>query len=101
MLQSFNMFLDGTESSEEHTIILVKALLPCFVQRGAHLAIVRRLESQHIISVHTSLLTWIGKKIGTFEIKKDKNGRNSAAAFFKVLTPLLVVSLDSRNALRM
>jgi cohesin complex subunit SA-1/2 len=95
------MFLDGTESSEEHTVILAKALSPCFVQRGAQLAIVRRLESQHVINVHTSLLTWIGKKIGTFETNKDKNGRNTAATFFKVLTPLLAVSLDSRDALRM
>jgi cohesin complex subunit SA-1/2 len=68
--------------------------------RGAQLAIVRRLDSQDLVNIHTSLLTWIGKRLGALEANKKKAARNTAATFFKALTPLLA-SVESRDALRM
>jgi cohesin complex subunit SA-1/2 len=70
------------------------------MMRGAQLAIVRRLDSQDVVSIHTSLLTWLGKRLSTFETNKNKKARNTAAAFFKAMTPLLA-SVESRDALKM
>ena len=68
--------------------------------RGAQLAVVKRLGSDHIIAIHTALLTWIGKRIAAYETNKNKKSRNMAILFFKAMVPLLA-SIDSRDALRM
>jgi cohesin complex subunit SA-1/2 len=68
--------------------------------RGAQLSIVRRLDSQHVMTVHTALTTWIAKHIGAYESNNNKGLRNTAVLFFRVLIPLLA-TVDSRDALRM
>jgi cohesin complex subunit SA-1/2 len=99
--QSFTLVMEGTTHAEEPTVALAKALAPCFVLRGAQLAIVRRLEGTHVVHVHTALLTWLGKRLAAAEAAKNRSARNTAALFFRALTPLLVVALDARDALKM
>lgn len=79
---------------------LAKMLSGCLWIRGAQLSVVRRLDSQHIINIHTTLLTWIGKRLALYEANKNKKGRNTAVLFFKVLHPL-TAPVQSRDALKM
>jgi cohesin complex subunit SA-1/2 len=70
------------------------------MMRGAQLAVVRKLEGQHIIAIHTQLLGWIAKRLGAYESNKNQRKKEFAILFFKVLQPLLA-PLDSRDALAM
>jgi cohesin complex subunit SA-1/2 len=70
------------------------------MMRGAQLAVVRKLEGQHVIAIHTQLLGWIAKRLGAYESNKNQNKKESAILFFRVLQPLLA-PLDSRDALAM
>lgn len=87
-------------SSEGPSVALAKLLSGCLWIRGAQLSVVRRLDSQHIINIHTTLLTWIGKRLALYEANKNKKSRNTAVLFFKVLHPL-VAPVQSRDALKM
>ena len=98
--QSFTLVLDGVVRSEEYSVALAKALSACFMLRGAQLAIVRRLDSQFVVEIHTTLLSWIGKYLAASEASKNKKLRNRAVTFFRVLQPLLS-SVDSRDSLKM
>lgn len=67
--------------------------------RGAQLAVVRKLEGQHTVAIHTQLLGWIVKRLGAYEGNKNPK-KDTAILFFKVLQPLLT-PLDNRDALAM
>ena len=99
-LQSFQLYLDGITTSEEHTVALAKSLAACFLIRGAHLAIVRRLDSQFVVDVHINALTWISKRLAAYENAKNKSGISKSLTFFKVLVPLSS-TLDSRDSMKM
>jgi cohesin complex subunit SA-1/2 len=94
------LLLEDIVPDETHAVSLAKSLVPCLMMRGAHLAIVRKLEGQHIIAVHTHLLSWIGKRLGAYESNKNQRKKEIAILFFKVLQPLLA-PLDNRDALAM
>lgn len=92
--------IDGIADDETHTIALSKQLASSFLIRGAQLSVVRRIDSQFIVQIHTSLLTWIGKHLATYENNKNKKSRKTAILFFRALIPMLT-TLDSREALKM
>lgn len=94
------LYLDGVARSEDHTVALAKLLSSSFIIRGAQLSVVRRLDSQHVVDVHTSALTWIGKRLGAYEAAKNKKARGKALAFFKCLTPLCA-AVDGKDFLKM
>jgi len=100
LIQSFTLVLDSVVRGEDHTVALAKQLGQSFMIRGAQLSVVKRLDSQYIVQTHTNLLTWIVKRIGTYEASKNKKARKTAILFFKVLHPLLA-AVDSRDALKM
>jgi cohesin complex subunit SA-1/2 len=91
--------LDGIVHDETNALQLSKLLATCFATRGSQLSIVRRLESQYVVQIHTDLLSWIAKRLATYENSKNKRSFKSAAAFFKVLVPLLG-TIQSRDALK-
>ena len=91
--------LDGTVHDEANALQLAKLLSTCFAIRGSQLSIVRRLESQYVVQIHTNLLSWIAQRLGTYENNKNKRSFKSATAFFKVLVPLLG-TIQSRDALK-
>ncbi|KAI0052365.1 hypothetical protein FA95DRAFT_1675331 [Auriscalpium vulgare] len=96
---AFTLHLEGVISDEGPATSLAKALVPCLMIRGAQLSVVRRLEGQHVVDILTTLLTWIGKRIGSYESNKNKKGRTAALLFFRALQPL-VSAVDSRDALK-
>lgn len=98
--QSFSLFLDGAVDDDEHTLSLAKLLVGCMVVRGAQLSVVARLDGDSVVEIHTSLLTWIGKRLGAYEKNGNKKGRKNAALFFRSIVPLLL-GVPSRDALRM
>lgn len=81
----------------EQTVALGKLLAACVTIRGAQLSVVRRLDSKHVISIHTTALSFICKKIASLNSKQK---RSHALAFFKALSPLLN-HIDPRDALQM
>lgn len=94
------MLLEGIAPDETHAVALAKSLVPCLMMRGAQLAVVRKLEGQHVIAIHTQLLSWIAKRLGAYESNKNQRKKEHAILFFKVLQPLLT-PLDNRDALAM
>ena len=94
------LFLDGHVHVEEHAVALARALASCFVVRGAQLSVIKRLESEHVVEVHTNSISWIVKRISTYENNKNNKMRTKALLFFRTLQQLLV-TVDSRDALKM
>lgn len=94
------MVLDGVVHDESHSVALAKLFNTAFVVRGSQLSILRRLDSQFVVEIHTTLLTWIGKRLTAYQTNKNKKSLKTGVLFFRVLLPLLVV-IQSRDALRM
>ena len=99
-VQSFLMVLDGISFTEEHSVALSKLLSTAFVIRGAQLSVVKRLDSHFVVGIHTSLITWLFKRIAAYDAAGNRKTRSKCIAFFKVLTPL-VNSIDNRDSLKM
>ncbi|KAF8062324.1 hypothetical protein FPV67DRAFT_1508040 [Lyophyllum atratum] len=97
--ESYTLVLDGVVPDETNSLQLSKLLATCFVVRGSQLSIIRRLDSQYVVQVHKELLSWIAKRLATYESNKNKKSLKSAILFFKVLAPLLGV-IPSRDALK-
>ncbi|KAH8981938.1 hypothetical protein EDB86DRAFT_2973582 [Lactarius hatsudake] len=95
---SFTLLLEDVEHDEAHSISLAKSLVPCLMMRGAQLAVVRKLDGQHVVSIHSRLLAWIAKRLGAYESNGNKRSRDLSVLFFKVLQPLLA-PVDNRDAL--
>lgn len=94
---AYTLVLDGIVRDETNALQLSKLLATCFAIRGSQLSIVRRLESQYVIQIHLDLLSWIAKRLATYN--KNKRSFKSAAAFFKVLVPLLG-TIQGKDALK-
>ena len=58
-----------------------------------------RLDSQFVVRIHMLLLTWIGKRLATYEKNKNAKSRKVAVMFFRVLLPIVLV--ESEDALKM
>ncbi|TFK31727.1 hypothetical protein BDQ12DRAFT_93119 [Crucibulum laeve] len=97
--EAYTLVLDGVVRDESNSLQLAKVLANCFVIRGSQLSVVRRLESQYIVQIHTTLLTWIGKRLATYQSNKNKKSLKSAVMFFRALVPL-VSMIESRDALK-
>ncbi|KAI0657496.1 hypothetical protein C8Q70DRAFT_919344 [Cubamyces menziesii] len=97
--ESFTLYLDSVVDTEEHAIALAKALSACLLIRGAQLSVVRRLDSKHVVDIHTTSLNWAGKRLAAYDNAKNKKARNKCIMFFRVLLPLLS-SIDQRDALK-
>ena len=98
--QSFSLVLDGVVEDETNAVALSKHLASSFLIRGAQLSVVRRIEGQYVVQIHTTLLSWIGKRLAAYEHNKNKKSRRIAILFFRVLAPMLSM-VDNREALKM
>ncbi|OBZ76095.1 Cohesin subunit psc3 [Grifola frondosa] len=96
--ESFTLVLDGMVRGEEHSVALAKTLAACLMIRGAQLSVVRRLDSRYVVDIHTTCLTWIGKRLAAYENAKVKKARNKCILFFRALLPLLG-TIDNRDSL--
>ena len=78
---------------------MAKLLSQAFVIRGTQLSILRRLEPEHVITIHTTLINWVVKKLSAYGKNKNKKLTKSSLLFFKVLVPL-ASGLPSGDALK-
>lgn len=92
--------LEAVVEDETNSLQLSKLLATCFVIRGSQLSIVRRLDSDYVVQIQLNLLTWIGKRLATYQNNGNKESMKIGVVFFRVLIPLLA-SIQSRDALRM
>ncbi|KAH9167093.1 hypothetical protein EDB89DRAFT_2245915 [Lactarius sanguifluus] len=77
---------DMSNTDEAHSISLAKSLVPCLMMRGAQLAVVRKLDGQHAVSIHSRLLAWIAKRLGAYESNSNKRSRDLSVLFFQGFT---------------
>lgn len=98
--KAYTLVLDGVVFDNTNSLQLSRLLATCFVIRGSQLSIIRRLDSQYIVQVHTELLSWVAKRLVTYENNKNKKLLKLAILFFKILVPLLGI-IQSRDALKM
>jgi cohesin complex subunit SA-1/2 len=99
-VQAFTLVLDGIVADETNVVQLAKHLAQTFMLRGAHLTVLKRLDVQYIVQIHTTSLSWIAKRIAGYETNGNKKALRTATTFFKVLVPLLV-GIHSRDAMKM
>lgn len=94
------MVLDGIVPDETNVVHLAKQLAPSFMLRGAHLAVLKKLDVQYIVQIQTTLLSWIAKRIAGYESNGNKKSLRVAVTFFRALIPLLS-GIQSRDAMKM
>ncbi|KAF5365253.1 hypothetical protein D9758_005390 [Tetrapyrgos nigripes] len=99
MKESFAIVQSSVRPEESSTVSLAKLLSGCYVIRGSQLVILHRLDTQHIVQVHTNLLTWIAKQIGSHHSSNKKKEMKTDITFFRALIPLFA-SLQSRDGLK-
>ncbi|KAJ7628572.1 hypothetical protein FB45DRAFT_834497 [Roridomyces roridus] len=97
--EAFTMVLDGIVADETNVVQLAKQLAPAFLRRGAHLAVLNKLDVQYIVQIQTASLSWIAKRIGGYESTGNKKALRIAVTFFKALIPLLS-GIQARDAMK-
>ncbi|KAK2460025.1 hypothetical protein APHAL10511_007948 [Amanita phalloides] len=98
MQEAFNLVLDGIIQGEDNCMQLAKALSGCLIMRGSQLSIIKRLESQYVVQIHITLVSYIAKRLTAYEKNNNKKAFKLAMSFFKTLVPLLL-SVQSNEAL--
>ncbi|GAA5861795.1 hypothetical protein JCM5353_000546, partial [Sporobolomyces roseus] len=99
MQGALDLYLDSSDSSDEHLVSLGRNLLQVIVIRGAQLKVVKSLPSENHLKIHLDALDYIVKQIKQFTELKRSDDRNKALSFFKALAHL-VFGLDGRSALK-
>ncbi|KAJ7164977.1 hypothetical protein C8R46DRAFT_1097762 [Mycena filopes] len=97
--EAFTLVLDGIVSDETNVVQLAKHLAPTFILRGAHLAVLKKLDAQYIVQIQTTALSWIAKRIAGYEANGNKKSLRTAITFFRALIPLLAV-IQNRDAMK-
>ncbi|KAJ7248617.1 hypothetical protein B0H12DRAFT_1123467 [Mycena haematopus] len=97
--EAFTLVLDGFLPDETNVVQLAKHLAPTFILRGAHLAVLKKLDAQYIVQIQTNALSWIAKRIAGYEAAGNKKSFRVAITFFRALIPLLAV-IQSRDAMK-
>lgn len=99
-MQAFTLVIDEALHDETAASQLAKLLASCFTLRGAQLTVIRRLDGQYVVQIHTTLLTWLGKHLANYQSSGNKKSLRLSILFFRVLVPLLT-GIPSRDALKM
>ena len=94
------MALEGLVNDETESLALAKILAQTFVLRGMQLSILKRLDAQYIVQIHTTLLNWIAKRLKAYENNKNKKLKKTSILFFKLLVPL-ANGIEDEHALKM
>ncbi|KAF9029519.1 hypothetical protein BDZ89DRAFT_1065307 [Hymenopellis radicata] len=97
--EAFTLVIDGVVDDEENAIHLAKQLATCFVIRGAQLTVIRRLDVNFVVQIHSTLLSWLGKRLASYNADKNKNALKRTLSCFRPLTQMLAVVQD-REALK-
>ncbi|KAJ3814593.1 hypothetical protein F5876DRAFT_62181 [Lentinula aff. lateritia] len=97
-VKAFNVHRHSKSMDDTKFAALGKLLSSCFLLRGGQLTILRRLDVQLLVEIHTSLLSWIIKQIGARPSSNSKDLK-ILLSFFQGLVPL-VSAVQNRDALR-
>ncbi|KAK0498783.1 hypothetical protein EDD18DRAFT_1318874 [Armillaria luteobubalina] len=97
--EAFTLILDSVVPDETNVVQLAKQLASCFVVRGVQLSIVRRLDSEYIVQIHTNLVSWLGKRLSTYQSNNNNKSLKRTILCFRVLTQMLSV-IQSQEALQ-
>lgn len=92
--------LDGAVKNADNARQLAKSLSTHFVIRGTQLAVVKRLDSGHIVRIQTTLLSWLGKRLAESKISGNQRNIRKILPFFKVFAAM-VSQLQQGDALQM
>ncbi|KAJ4490347.1 hypothetical protein J3R30DRAFT_3693942 [Lentinula aciculospora] len=98
MKEAYNVHKHSNSGDDTNFVALGKLLSSCFILRGGQLTILRRLDAQYLVEIHTTLISWIIKQIGTRPSSNSKDLK-SFLPFFRGLVPL-VAAMQSRDALK-
>ncbi|EJU01344.1 hypothetical protein DACRYDRAFT_116527 [Dacryopinax primogenitus] len=96
---AFDMYLDSLVSTNEHAHALAKALSTTFVIRSGHFAILKRMPSIYVVSVHRKCIDWLFTKLKASVNLPNKKRRNKVASLWKCMVPLLSTA-EAREALQ-
>ncbi|KAJ6481707.1 hypothetical protein C8R45DRAFT_1150698 [Mycena sanguinolenta] len=86
--EAFTLVLDGIVPDETNVVQLAKHLAPTFILRGAHLAVLKKLDAQYIVQIQTTALSWIAKRIAGYEANGNKKSLRVAVTFFRAIVCL-------------
>ncbi|KAM0792165.1 hypothetical protein ACM66B_004862 [Microbotryomycetes sp. NB124-2] len=94
------LYIDSLDesASDDKLVALGRALVPATVVRGAQLAIVRKMSTDELVSLHTQTIDFIVPKIATYGEDRRTTQRNRSLALFKALTHL-VLGVQGKAAL--
>ncbi|PFH50849.1 hypothetical protein AMATHDRAFT_3582 [Amanita thiersii Skay4041] len=98
MQEAFNLVLDGVVQGDDNVQQLAKVLSGCLAIRGTQLSIVKRLDSEYVVQIHMTLITWIVKRLSAYDKNKNKKQFKLAMSFFRLMVPLLW-TVRSKDAL--
>ncbi|KAJ3761453.1 hypothetical protein EV360DRAFT_37795 [Lentinula raphanica] len=98
MKEAFNVNRHILSRDDSSFNALSKLLSSCFILRGGQLTVLRRLDSQYIVEIHTTLINWVIKQLGSRSNSNSKDTK-TLLLFFRGLIPL-VAALQSRDALK-
>lgn len=96
--QAFTMVIDKVARDEENAAQLAKQLSTCFLLRGTQLAIVRRLDVRFVVQVHTMVLSWLTKRLSTYNSNNNQGALARTLTCFRALAQMLS-AVQTREAL--
>lgn len=95
------MDLAISHSQDEDTLQAIARLMQSVITaRGARLAIVKKVSSEHIMKIHSDLIDYTLSKYLTLRDQNKTAERNMAITLFKALSTL-TLGVDAQDALRM
>ncbi|KAF9078436.1 hypothetical protein BDP27DRAFT_1309581 [Rhodocollybia butyracea] len=89
MKEAFNIFKKSPSHDETHLLALAKLISSCFLIRGSQLAVLRRLDAQHVLD----------NQANGIRSSSGDPPHKVAIVFFQALVPL-VATVQSRDALK-
>ncbi|KZO94707.1 hypothetical protein CALVIDRAFT_198341 [Calocera viscosa TUFC12733] len=96
---SFELYLDSTVRTNEDAFALAKTLSTVFVIRSGHFAILKRMPSAFVVTVHRDCIGWLFAKLQTSVNLPNKKRRNKVASLWKCMVPMLSTA-EPREALQ-
>lgn len=91
------LYLKSTSYAEDTFVSLARLLSNHIVVRGRGFAIAKRLPTADLTKIHFDCVSWVAKKITTFESQERNASRNKALTIFKAL-PLFLLGAIGKEA---
>ncbi|KAK0199245.1 hypothetical protein DFS33DRAFT_1376528 [Desarmillaria ectypa] len=96
---AFTLILDSVVRDETNAVQLAKQLASCLLFEGSSFPSSADLDGEYIVQIHTNLISWLGKRLSTYQSNNNKKSLKRTILCFRVLTQMLSV-IQSREALQ-